>query len=99
MAFSPWRLFVFLGERRAIAPPERQSYPADAANGKPGGTRGRCAACAFANGRNGLEIAATENCMRRLTRAKIALAVALCVLLQRGERKGTRFIKGLWIWW
>lgn len=46
-------------------------------------------------GRNGLEIAATENCMRRLTRAKIAIAVALCILSQCGERKGTRFIKCL----
>jgi hypothetical protein len=78
----------FLGGRRAIAPPERGSYPADAANDKPSGTRGRCAACEFAKGPNGLEIEATEDCIILVMHVKIALAVAPCILSQFAERQG-----------
>jgi hypothetical protein len=40
----------FLGGHRACAPPVPKCYAADAANGKPKETRGRCARCAAASG-------------------------------------------------
>jgi hypothetical protein len=39
-------------------------------------------------GPNGLEIAATEDCMILVMHVKIALAVAPCILSQFAERQG-----------